>query len=71
MAAYLNPLSNPLAGRDPQQRNEACNGVGQTQGGTNFPVFDLTSKVDLTFLCCFPVLFLSFAIVYGVSLVHL
>ena len=36
-------------------------------GGTSFPAFDPTSKVDLVFLCCFPCLFLIFSIVYVIA----
>ena len=36
-------------------------------GGTQFPAFDPTSKVDLVFLCCFPCLFLIFSIVYVIA----
>jgi len=63
LAAYLAPLANPLSS------NVAVgNGINrQTQGGTSFPAFDPTSKVDLVFLCCFPCLFLIFSIVYVIA----
>jgi len=65
LAAYLAPLANPLGS------NVANGGISRPtqgyQGGTNFPAFDPTSKVDLVFLCCFPCLFLIFSIVYVIA----
>ena len=66
LASYLAPLANPLS---PHQPVSVPNGRGkrENQGGTNFPAFDPTSKVDLVFLCCFPCLFLIFALVYVIA----
>ena len=65
LAAYLAPLANPLGG--PITNGIANRPQQQTQGGTQFPAFDPTSKVDLVFLCCFPCLFLIFSIVYVIA----
>jgi len=64
LAAYLAPLANPLGA---PISNGVANRPQQTQGGTQFPAFDPTSKVDLVFLCCFPCLFLIFSIVYVIA----
>jgi hypothetical protein len=64
LAAYLAPLANPLGG---PITNGIANRPQQNQGGTQFPAFDPTSKVDLVFLCCFPCLFLIFSTVYVIA----
>ena len=64
LAAYLAPLANPLGA---PISNGVANPPQQTQGGTQFPAFDPTSKVDLVLLCCFPCLFLIFSIVYVIA----
>ena len=82
LAAYLAPLANPLGASNTMQ-NGAVNRQTQGMvkdispilapvqipftGGTSFPAFDPTSKVDLVFLCCFPCLFLIFSIVYVIA----
>lgn len=68
LAAYLAPLANPLGAN--MANGNACGPSRQNQGfqgGTQFPAFDPTSKVDLVFLCCFPCLFLIFSIVYVIA----
>merc|ERR1719266_290749 len=67
LAAYLAPLANPLAANMANGTNGSIAPGRPTQGGTSFPAFDPTSKVDLVFLCCFPCLFLIFSIVYVIA----
>ena len=82
LAAYLAPLANPLgsnvANGGISRPTQGYQGREIRHffhfhhnfffaGGTNFPAFDPTSKVDLVFLCCFPCLFLIFSIVYVIA----